>query len=48
MGSTKRAQPRGCKGLYVPWVCGQCYMKRVCKPSTPTFKVVEKRKKVRA
>lgn len=48
MGTTKRPQPRGCKGLYIPWVCGQCGMKRACKPSTPTFKVVEKRKRVRA
>lgn len=48
MGATKRPQPRGCKGLYIPWVCGMCRMKRACKPSTPSFKVVEKRKKVRA
>jgi len=48
MGSTKRPQPRGCKGFYVPWTCGACELKQACRPSTPTFKVVEKRKKVRA
>lgn len=47
MGAIKRAQPRGCKGHYIPWVCGTCGMKMACKPSTPTMRAV-KRKKVRA
>lgn len=43
-----KQKPRGCKELYIPWVCGQCGRKVECKPSTPTFRVIEKRKKVRA
>ena len=47
MGATKGAQPRGCKGVYVPWTCGMCEMKRACKPSTPNMKAMT-RKRVRA
>ena len=46
MGATKHSQPRGCKGMYVPWVCGTCEAKLLCKPNTPVK--IETRKRVRA
>jgi len=27
-----KQKPKGCKGHYIPWVCGTCDMKRKCKP----------------
>ena len=25
-------RPKGCQGIYVPWVCGFCTVKQSCRP----------------
>ena len=27
-----KPKPNGCKGHYIPWVCGLCELKRECRP----------------
>ena len=37
-------KPKGCKGCYIPWVCGTCPRKQECKPR----ELARRERKVRA